>query len=276
MAFAELKCKNCGQSIRIDAQSGAAVCEFCGSVYTDENSSVSTMVENANALLTKLNEPEKAKILFEQISEEYPGDFRGWLGIARAITADFSAKKLSIKQFREAQTNIDKAMSVSDDETSESIKSRWLKYRSEVSDDIKSKEDILDELLMQQTALLDKRQQINDRLYEDEKALDKINRSYATVRVFFITALILFAVLSVIAICIIFADFVLREKSFTPLILVITGLALTAVVTLPMLTGRRTVKEAENKLKQLTLELNDISGQIKKTADLIEQTKETV
>ena len=276
MAFAELKCKNCGQSISIDAQSGVAVCEFCGSVYTDENSSVSTKVENANALLTKLNEPEKAKRLFEQISEECPGDCRGWLGIARVITADFSAKELSIKQFREAQMNIDKAISVSDDETSESIKSQWLKYCSEINDDIKSKEDTLNELLKKQSVLLDKRQQLNDKVYDGEKALDKINRSYATVRVLFITALILFAVLSVIAICILFSDFVLRDNNYTPLILLIIGLVLTAVVTPPMLSGRKAVEEAENKLKKLTIELNDINSQIENTADIIEQNKETV
>ncbi|MDO4848133.1 MAG: hypothetical protein Q3968_08415 [Clostridiaceae bacterium] len=276
MAFAELKCKNCGQSISIDAQSGVAVCEFCGSVYTDENSSVSTKVENASALLTKLNEPEKAKRLFEQISEECPGDCRGWLGIARVITADFSAEKLSLNQFREAQMNIDKAISVSDDETSESIKSQWLKYCSEINDDIKSKEDTLNELLKKQSVFLDKRQQLNDKLSEEEKASGKINKTYSTAVVIFCAALVVFAVLLILAICIFFSDFVLGDKSRLPLILVIIGLVLTVVGILPVLSKRKAVKEVQSALNNLMLELNDISGQIEKTADLIEQAKETV
>lgn len=276
MAFAELKCKNCGQSISIDAQSGVAVCEFCGSVYTDENSSVSTKVENASALLTKLNEPEKAKRLFEQISEECPGDCRGWLGIARVITADFSAKELSIKQFREAQMNIDKAISVSDSETANAIKSKWAEYCSKISYDIKSKEDTLSELLRRQSVLLDKRQQLNDKVYDGEKASGKINKTYSTAVVIFCAALVVFAVLLILAICIFFSDFVLGDKSRLPLILVIIGLVLTVVGILPVLSKRKAVKEAQSALNNLTLELNDISGQIEKTADLIEQAKETV
>lgn len=276
MVLRDIKCKNCGHSISINAQSGVAVCEFCGSVYADENSLVSAKVESAYALLNKLNEPEKAKSLFAQISEDCPGDFRGWLGIAQAITADFSAEKLSIKQFREAQINIDKAISVSDNKTAEGIKSQWIKYCSEVSDDIKSKEDMLKGLFIQQSALLDKRQQINDDISAAEKASGKINQQYAIAMLFFIAALVLFAVLSVIAICLLFSNFVLSSKSYTPLMLVITGLILIAVSIPSVFSKRSAVKDAEGKLKKLTVELNDISQQIEKTADSIEQAKETV
>lgn len=96
----ELRCKNCGGTEIIMKDNGKFICSSCGVTYEKEQidkmrvsvdgkvevdgiASLDKLLKNGNTYLS-LGEYEKARKVFNQISREYPEDYRGWEGIMKA------------------------------------------------------------------------------------------------------------------------------------------------------------------------------------------------
>lgn len=93
-----MKCPNCGSEL--DMEQGC--CDYCGSSFTPEMlSQISKgikgayeltkgdlekerLLKNAETFL-KLNEKQKAAEIYNQLTEEYPEDYRGWFGSAKIV-----------------------------------------------------------------------------------------------------------------------------------------------------------------------------------------------
>ena len=104
MPFVKAQCTNCGGLIEADDSSESAVCPFCKTPYfvdkaiknyhinnkyeihnaqfTMPKDDVDTMAADADALLNQLNRPSQAYETYQKITQLYPRDYRGWLGIA--------------------------------------------------------------------------------------------------------------------------------------------------------------------------------------------------
>lgn len=94
-----LTCDFCGGNLVMNESGDFAICESCGMKHTKERVKVKVqeikgvvevtkgdaekerLIKNAETFLS-LNETEKAQDLFSHISDEYPADYRGWLGLA--------------------------------------------------------------------------------------------------------------------------------------------------------------------------------------------------
>ena len=107
MAYIAAKCPACGAGIQVPDDMQKTFCSYCGSsivseeaiklnkvqvIGTVEVSGIATLdrlIQNAEANM-KINEIGRARKVYEQITEDYPDDYRGWWGLLRCCTSDFS------------------------------------------------------------------------------------------------------------------------------------------------------------------------------------------
>ena len=121
MPLVAAKCLNCGGELQIDSGRDAAICPYCGTpfvvekainYYTTQNvthigtighadihvmddSGLEAKVKNADAYLTRHKDYAKAEELFLELTESFSHDYRGWWGVARTLTRDFSGLNIS-------------------------------------------------------------------------------------------------------------------------------------------------------------------------------------
>ena len=109
-------CPNCGASLQINPGDKAAICEYCKSAFVVEeavnkyNTFQTTNIQHLHADQVVLNDSGVDKLLnaghslillgkfydadekFQQATEEYPGDWRGWWGRVEVLDAAQKAK----------------------------------------------------------------------------------------------------------------------------------------------------------------------------------------
>lgn len=115
MSFVSTKCPNCGANIKVDGESKKGVCEFCGAEYVTQdvinnyqiNNNYSTVqyvtknvagggsleseeyIKNGDVFLS-LNMYDKAKKAYMTAIELNPADWRGWFGMVKICTRNFT------------------------------------------------------------------------------------------------------------------------------------------------------------------------------------------
>ena len=144
MALTETKCPNCGANIVADDGKKKISCIYChteftltpdtvsnasGAAHGDE---VTNIFERAEVFLTALHKPDEALKLYSDYSMQEPGDYRGWLGIARALSNDFTKTECDRETLSKIEDNILSAIYVAGD-YAEDIKKTWEEYESRVT-----------------------------------------------------------------------------------------------------------------------------------------------
>ena len=145
MALSETKCPNCGANIVADSHKKTISCIFCHTEFTltpDETSSASTSVsadaaepdllERAEVFLSSLHKTDEALRLFSEYSMKYPSDYRGWLGIARALSDDFTKTDCDRTTIAKIEESVTSAIRVAEDEAP-AIQKRWDEYRNTIA-----------------------------------------------------------------------------------------------------------------------------------------------
>ena len=115
MNLISAKCPNCGANIKVDGESKTGRCEFCGAEYITQdvinqysvNNHYSTVqyvtknmaggtgleaeeyIRNGDVFIS-LNMYDKAKKAYSQAIELNPGDWRGWFGMVKVCTKNFT------------------------------------------------------------------------------------------------------------------------------------------------------------------------------------------
>ncbi len=107
MSYIEARCKNCGAQLEIDESKGKGYCPHCGTLFVKEKvnhiyqqnisktiygldkSTVNEYLQNGEVFLS-LKEFEKAKSAFDKAIELNPADWRGWFGMVKAKTKNFT------------------------------------------------------------------------------------------------------------------------------------------------------------------------------------------
>lgn len=157
MPLVNAKCTNCGANLNVDNAKDAAVCEFCGSAFIVEkaiqnyNYHITNNVNAQNVVITgkgnaekerllnnaKTNERfgdyEKAQSIYLLVTEDYPDDYRGWLGLALIKSENYSKVDVSSAEFESISNNIKKALICAPIEISTSIRLQWNDYASKYS-----------------------------------------------------------------------------------------------------------------------------------------------
>lgn len=148
-------CPQCGATLTVDSAKEAAICESCGTPFVVEKAinnytsqvtnnlniananvtvtgnNVEELVEKAEVYMTKLKDYSKAFETYRKISEDFPADYRGWWGLVRAKSQNFSlidTVSVSNKEWLVLMYN--KACLVATEEQSVSIEKKWHEYKA--------------------------------------------------------------------------------------------------------------------------------------------------
>ncbi len=134
MGMIPARCTQCGADLEVDASADAAICPNCSTPFIVEkainNYNTTYKVENLkadkvivqdanscdNLILAgedflKLNEKEKARDKFQKAVSDFPGDYRGWLGLIKVNTDNFTNKSVSYYELsfiKDCYSKIDK------------------------------------------------------------------------------------------------------------------------------------------------------------------------
>lgn len=107
MKLVSAMCPNCGAKLELDENMEKGFCMYCGSQILVQDAvqkykveisgrvsvegilSAEDFAKNGDTLVNIGNYPQ-AYDSFKELSEKYPDDYRGWWGMIRAMTSDFS------------------------------------------------------------------------------------------------------------------------------------------------------------------------------------------
>ena len=116
MPLVPAKCPGCGGDMQIDGSRKEAFCPYCGTKFLvesavnyyntkneyhiehadikmEDSKGLETKLRNAEAHL-KLKKYGEAAKLFKEITEEFADDYRGWWGVVRAETREFTGARI--------------------------------------------------------------------------------------------------------------------------------------------------------------------------------------
>ena len=154
MPLVAAKCTNCGAVLKINSDQDACVCEFCHTpfvvekainnyntynknIYNIQNAnlnienenSIEKRLENAEIFLNKIHDVAKAKELYRSVTEDAPGDYRGWWGLVVIETENFSniSRHIPAHIIRYYQN----AIAVADENQKKYISSQWERYQND-------------------------------------------------------------------------------------------------------------------------------------------------
>ena len=134
MPLVNAKCTNCGGTLSVDASKDAAICDFCGSPFIVEkaiqnyNYHITNNITAQNVIIAGKGEMEKERLLqnaktqlefkdyatarsiFQEVSTDYPDDYRAWYGMASIDTENFTKVDLSAVEFQQVRSFMDRAI----------------------------------------------------------------------------------------------------------------------------------------------------------------------
>lgn len=157
MPLVKGQCVNCGAILELDFNTKSGVCRHCGTPYISEDvinnyvtnhhyhienaniemvdeSSSKKLLENAEVNFTQLGNYHKAKELFTDVTEKSPGDYRGWWGLVRVDTDNFSDFKMGKNRLNKIEVNVSNAIKVAPVEIKTELKRVWNLYNSKFCD----------------------------------------------------------------------------------------------------------------------------------------------
>lgn len=139
MPLVPAKCTQCGSNLEIDSSKEAAICPFCNTPFITEkainhyNTTNVTNIENLHAdvvnilddnskenkvlsgdTFIKLGDYAKAESVYIELTENFPHDYRGWWGLIRVKTLDFTNCDISRTIYNELNTLYKKIETVTD------------------------------------------------------------------------------------------------------------------------------------------------------------------
>lgn len=133
MPLVSKRCPECGGELMVDEKKKEAVCQYCGTsfmisnpeVHVHNGQSMEEKLNSAETFLTVHQDFEKAYAIFKQIANEFPNDYRGWWGMARAATHEFQ----DVDHLGESESNVRHAQNVAPEAVRIEINETWQEYQ---------------------------------------------------------------------------------------------------------------------------------------------------
>jgi predicted RNA-binding Zn-ribbon protein involved in translation (DUF1610 family) len=168
MALVRAVCTACGSNLEVDDKKDAAICPYCGSAYIVEKArdiylTNNAKIENIHAetinigkndedrlyesaeALIKLGKTKDALDAFQKMTNDYPYDYRGWWGLAKAESKGLSLN-IPEKAMISALEHMGSAIKVAPDNIGEDLKEKSNKYKDTCIGEIKSRLKALPEM----------------------------------------------------------------------------------------------------------------------------------
>lgn len=143
-------CPQCGGPLAKADDNGNMKCEYCGTVSLDNRHSFvhttrnfeaefNHYLENAEELMSG-GEYDIAFNQFKEIAEKFSKDYRGWWGMARAISHNFTETDLSEEGYKELCRYCINALAKAPDDKKEELQIIYKEYSNAVA---KTNQDLL-------------------------------------------------------------------------------------------------------------------------------------
>lgn len=158
MPLVAAKCTQCGANLEIDNALEAALCPSCQTPFVTERAisnyntynqnnykienaqlhindekSIENRLKNAEVFFKKHNDEEKAKKIFESVTDDAPDDYRGWWGLVRVYSAEFAYTDCGEAIFHKIEGYAKRAFNVATKEILEQIQGVWKIYLKKVT-----------------------------------------------------------------------------------------------------------------------------------------------
>lgn len=136
-------CPQCGGRLIAADDKGNMKCEYCGTVSLDNRHSfvhtthdfeaeLDHYLENAEELMSD-GEYDVALNQFKEITEKFSKDYRGWWGMARAITHEFHEINISQESYIVLYKYYENALSKAPDDKKDEIERDYQSYNAAVT-----------------------------------------------------------------------------------------------------------------------------------------------
>lgn len=276
-----LICPGCGGDIIVDENQDFGYCKYCGrKIMLHEHVKVdglaSELIENklrsADAFWGNHHNYSEALKLYNEVAHEAANDYRGWWGMARVYSNNFTDIQCSRENFEKISDAAQKALNVAGGDTLSTLKGVWENYRRKVAEvdrgPINERSRLKGAMAPLQQRADSIRSELNN-MRQKQSALQNeiktISDRKAKAQLGIIAGIILF-----------FGGELLHETFHTPYIIVAVGMFMVPIcaVLLVLNLGRAKVRDAnlhklntqyrsvENDYKQAVSQINQLNSQI--------------
>lgn len=194
MPLVNAKCTNCGAPLIVDNTKEAAICQYCGSAFIVEqainnyNYYVTNNINADKVIITGKGDAEKERLLknaetyerfkdydkatqtYRQITEDYPNDYRGWLGLSLILSEDFNKIDLSTKEFSKLSSYMEKVLLCAPKPDQQNLNNKWNTYLNKRTAYINLQKKRLAELYS-------KEKEINNSIKNSNRIITDLNAS---------------------------------------------------------------------------------------------------
>lgn len=181
-------CAGCGSPLEVDSDNAKCVCKYCGTPYLIEKTvnqinigsvhidaadframTLEAQLDNAYTYLNRQNDMESAYRLFSQIADDYPNEYRAWMGIVDCLTEKLTFLDITPITYSVVEDSMERAIAVTDQEKARALSEKWENYKQHYS-------AFIDKC----TAIKDKQNDIKDRIQKNHTQIvsKTVNKSW--------------------------------------------------------------------------------------------------
>ncbi len=201
MPFTQMRCKNCGNvgEYKYDDTTKLFTCHFCGSKFYKENSTYNTnynynfeganvtmndersfqnILANAEINLNKFKDYSKAKALFMEVSQIKPDDYRGWWGLIRTATQEFTKFDLGQNQMNQLEFYYKRASIVANENIKNDLQIKWFAFTAKNKEWLQTNKNLLENNTNERDSLSKQLDAVLENLKREQDTYNKKYTSY--------------------------------------------------------------------------------------------------
>ena len=199
MPLVNAKCTNCGAPLQVDNTHEAAVCQYCGSAFIVEkaiqnfNISFTNNITAQNVIIAGKGEMEKERLLqnaktqlgfndtasarstYQQVTNDYPDDYRGWYGMACILSTNFNNTVVNERTFAEIKDYMRKALKCVPNNKKNELNNIWNDYTIKYKESIKTNKESLDNCFAELETINPRIEQAEQTISKNQKRIIKIS-----------------------------------------------------------------------------------------------------
>lgn len=196
MPMVPAKCTQCGQNLQIDDTKDAAVCPYCGTAFVTEKAinqykfEIGSVVVEGVSVETKLNNAEiffkmhgndnRARELFKEVTDLAPADWRGWWGLVRISTKEFTRMRMGSEHMSLIEHHANCAFNcakASDPQLLIKLEEQWTEYVQRVNSEWRNEVvESLSQAVEEKSRLEAEIKVKEDELYKTSEELSKTEK----------------------------------------------------------------------------------------------------
>lgn len=272
-SYLVLSCPQCGSNeFNTDIDTGTKMCKYCNTTFVpnpaNEHTSIKKL-DNAELYFHKFNDKNIAIKYYKEAINLDPGNFRGWWGLAKVKSDNFTNLSISMMDFSEVKELVEKAILTCSGEVKERIKNIFHQYEENKSSydklciDYEQKCKELELIKKEQEKIKKDKDKLNKRIKEE-----KLNSS--KVRIKYNIALILLSSVLIIVFVIISSFSQNMEATYFWWIFIIAAIIIflyNLVDSFININKINNMKTIEKEINNNTLRYNELLNKVKELED---------